>query len=68
MLARDGVRDAPWHATLSFSFMLKLGALLDFIGLYRSLAAETQKDTRKDTSSECSCLFLCLSLFVLELF
>lgn len=72
MLARDGVRDAPWHATLSFSFMLKLGALLvlllGVIELYWDLAAETQKDTRKDTSSECSCLFLCLSLFVLELF
>lgn len=53
MLARDGVRDAPWHATLSFSFMLKLGALLvlllGVIELYWDLAAETQKDTRKKT-------------------
>ena len=57
MLARDGARHvsqyAPRHATLSFSFMLKLGALLvlllGVIGLYWNLAAETQKDTRKKT-------------------
>lgn len=38
---RDGARHAPqhapWHAALSFSLMLKLGALLDFIGLYWDL-------------------------------
>lgn len=72
MLARDGVRDAPWHATLSFSFMLKLGALLDFIGLYWDLLGfscrNAKRHEKKDTSSECSCLFFCLSLFVLALF
>lgn len=47
------VQHAPWNAALSFSFMLKLGALLvlllGVIGLYWNLAAETQKDTRKKT-------------------
>ena len=57
---RDGVRDAPWHATLSFSFMLKLGALLDFIGLYWNLAAETQKDTRKKTRAVSARVFSCV--------
>lgn len=69
---RDGVRDAPWNAALSFSFMLKLGALLDFIiGLYWALSVfscrNAKRHEKKDTSSECSCLFFCLSLFVLEL-
>lgn len=58
------VQHAPWHATLSFSFMLKLGALLvlllGVIGLYWNLAAETQKDTRKKTRAVSARVFSCV--------
>lgn len=73
---RDGARHAPqhapWHAALSFSFMLKLWVLLDFIGRYWTLLVfncrNAKRHEKKDTSSERSCLFFCLSLFVLALF